>query len=92
VKPYGWAIALLWGLPALVVGIGHVVLPDHNSSGQCEGIGFGCTMTPADTILLLGMLAAPVLLIAGLAAIVGIAVWQSLARRGERADQPGPHG
>lgn len=26
--------------------------PDHNPNGQCEGIGFGCTPTPRDSVLL----------------------------------------
>lgn len=37
----GVLVAVLWGIS-----------PDHNPNGQCEGIGFGCTPTPRDSVLL----------------------------------------
>lgn len=79
------ALGLLWVLPALLVLVGSLVLPDENASGQCEGIGFGCTLTPADSMPFLGMLAAPFLAVAGFAAIVIIALVQ--ARSDRRADR-----
>lgn len=68
-RPYVWALGLLWLLPAAVVTVGYAVLPDEPPAGQCEGIGFGCVPAPNDTVLLLGMLAAPFLLLAGILAI-----------------------
>ena len=63
-----WAIGVLWVAPAVFVVAAHLLLPDHNASGQCEGIGFGCATTPADTVLLL-VLASPFLLLAGVIAM-----------------------
>ncbi len=79
-KPFLWVIGLLWVTPAVIVVAAHLLLPDHNASGQCEGIGFGCTPTPADTVVLLGLLASPFLLVAGAVALAAIALRQS--RRG----------
>lgn len=64
-RAYALVLGLFWVLPAVLVATLHWVLPDHNPSGQCEGIGWGCTPTPADSVLLLGFLAAPFLLVAG---------------------------
>ena len=72
-RPYLWALGLLWALPALAVAVGYIVLPDEPPSGQCEGIGFGCVPAPNDTIVILGMFAAPFLLVAGVVAILVIA-------------------
>lgn len=80
-RPYLWALGILWLLPAVAVLIGYLVLPKHNPPGQCEGIGFGCTLTPADTVVLLAIMAAPVLLVAGLVAAVVIGLVQSRSER-----------
>ena len=91
-RPYAVALGLLWGLPALLVVGLHLILPRTNPTGQCTGIGFGCTLPPADGVLLLGMIAAPVLLLVGLVACVVIAVVTAVvtARRDRR--QRGPVG
>jgi hypothetical protein len=39
---------LLWGVALLVA-------PDRNPDGQCEGLGFGCTLTAHDFTLILGI-------------------------------------
>ncbi|WP_323101772.1 hypothetical protein [Intrasporangium sp. YIM S08009] len=70
---YLLALAILWVAPAVLVTVLHHTLPTENPNGQCSGIGFGCTLTPADGVLFLGMLAAPVLFLLGLAAIALIA-------------------
>lgn len=44
-----------WVLAALAVAILWVIAPDHNVNGPCEGIGFGCTPSPRDTIALFVM-------------------------------------
>ena len=79
-RPYLWALGIVWGLPALAVGVGYGVLPKHLEGGGCEGIGFGCSLTPADAVLFLGVLASGPLLVAGLVAMVVIAVAQSRRR------------
>ncbi|CAN7442180.1 hypothetical protein [Knoellia sp. LjRoot47] len=38
------ALVLVW----LVWGAAYLVAPDSNPNGQCEGLGFGCTLTPHD--------------------------------------------
>ncbi|MEG9226669.1 hypothetical protein [Aeromicrobium sp. Sec7.5] len=40
-------IGLLWA--AAVVA--YALAADSNPPGQCEGIGFGCTLTPRDSVL-----------------------------------------
>lgn len=84
VRPYLIALGLLWVVPAVLVLVLHVVLPDHNASGQCSGIGFGCTLTPADAVLFFGYLGALPLFLLGLLACLVIAIVQS--RRPRRAD------
>jgi uncharacterized membrane protein len=75
-KPYVWALGVVWALPAALAGLGYLLLPHEVGPGQCEGIGFGCTLTPADTLLVLAVLAAPVLLVVGVITCVVIAVVQ----------------
>lgn len=88
-RPYLIALGVLWLLPAVLVGVLHLVLPDQNASGQCSGIGFGCTLTPSDSVLFLGYLAALPLFFLGLVACLVIAVMQ--ARRSRRDDVAGPY-
>jgi hypothetical protein len=89
-RPYLWTLGVLWLLPALLVGLGWLVLPEDPPPGQCEGIGFGCTLSPADSVLLLGVLAAPALVTAGVAGVAVIAVVQAVrARRRARPDRRG---
>lgn len=70
--PYAWALGILWALPAVVFSAALLTAPDHNPSGQCEGIGFGCTLTPHDGTVFLAVLSAPVLLLAGVLACLTI--------------------
>jgi len=81
VRPYAVTLGLLWVLPALLVAVLHVTLPDYNASGQCSGLGFGCTLTPADLVLFLGYFAAPILFVLGLVVCVLIAFVQSRRQR-----------
>jgi hypothetical protein len=68
-------------LPGALVWAAHELLPDENLSGQCTGIGFGCSLSPADGVLFLGMMAAPFLVAAGL---VAVAIIDYRTRRAER--------
>ena len=83
VKPYAWTLGLLWGLPLTGVGIGYLLLPHDVPPGQCEGIGFGCTLSQADTMLLLLVMGGPVLVTAGAVGCAIIALLQ-LARGSAR--------
>lgn len=85
VRPYLVALGVLWIVPAVLVLVLHLTLPDYNASGQCSGIGFGCTLTPSDGVLFLGYLAALPLFLVGMVACLVIAVVQ--ARRARR-DSP----
>lgn len=45
------ATVLAWILvPAALLLVVWFVSPDYNPSGQCEGLGFGCTLSPRDLI------------------------------------------
>jgi hypothetical protein len=80
-KPYLWALGLLWGLPALGVAVGYLVLPKDLEGGGCEGIGFGCSPAPADGLVIYAMfLGVPVLGGVGLLVCAVIAVVQSVTR------------
>ncbi|MBC9820617.1 hypothetical protein [Terrabacter sp. MAHUQ-38] len=87
-RPYAVTLGLLWVLPAVLVVVLHVTLPDYNASGQCSGLGFGCTLTPADLVLFLGYFAAPVLFVLGLVACVVIAFVQSRRQRRGPPERP----
>ena len=87
-RPYAVTLGLLWVLPAVLVALLHVTLPDYNASGQCSGLGFGCALTPADFVLFLGYVAAPILFVLGLVVCVVIAFVQSRRQRGEPAEPP----
>jgi hypothetical protein len=63
-------IGVLWVLPAILLLGGPLLLPETNSSGQCSGLGFGCTLTPADSVRFLAIIALPVLLVCGLVALL----------------------
>ncbi|WP_404382737.1 hypothetical protein LL946_16895 [Knoellia locipacati] len=45
-------LALLWATWALWF----VLSPDRNPGGQCEGLGFGCTLTPRDLAAFVGLI------------------------------------
>ncbi len=70
----------LWWVAFWIVGMAvYFALPDHNASGQCEGIGFGCTPAPNDTwVLVLAIVGFPVT-VAGV--LIGSLVLRPLARR-----------
>lgn len=86
-RPYLVVLGVLWLLPAATVAVLHLSLPDHNVGGQCEGLGWGCTLPPADGVVLLGMMAAPFLLPAGLLGCGVVALVR--ARRQRTSAAPG---
>ncbi len=80
-RPYLWVLGLLWVLPAALVGVAWLVLPQDLPPGQCEGIGFGCTLSPADTAVLLAALAAGPLLALGVVGVAVVALVQAVQAR-----------
>lgn len=76
-RPYLWALGLLWVLPAVLVAIGYAVLDKDVS---CDPSTFGC-MSQADGLLFFAFLiGAPILGGAGVLTVVAIAVVQSVRR------------
>ena len=75
--PYAWLLGVVWGLPLLVTAVGYALLPKDVGPEQCEGIGFGCALSPADTLLLLAGMSSIVLVPVGLLGVVVIAVVQT---------------
>lgn len=45
-------------LAAVLYGVAILVAPTQHADGACTGIGFGCTPSPRDTLVLLGVIAA----------------------------------
>ncbi|WP_350270242.1 hypothetical protein AAFP32_00990 [Brevibacterium sp. CBA3109] len=45
----------VWVLAALAAVIMWATAPAHNVNGSCEGLGFGCTPSPRDTIAMFVM-------------------------------------
>jgi hypothetical protein len=85
-KPYLWALGLLWGVPALLVAIGYVVLDKDVS---CDPGTFGC-MSDAEGLLFFAFLVgAPILGGLGVLAAVTIAVVQSVRRTRRARSVPG---
>ena len=68
--PYVGVAGLFWALPGGILLVGYLTLPDY-ISGQCEGIGFGCTLTPKDGTALVAILLYPLVIGAGLV-MVGV--------------------
>ena len=70
---------IFWLAPAVALLLGYLTLPDYNASGQCEGIGFGCTLTPKDGVHFAALFVYPVGVVAGLlvmAVIAGTRAWR----------------
>ncbi|GAA1735843.1 hypothetical protein [Brachybacterium phenoliresistens] len=72
----GWGAALtvlgVLALAVLLYGLAILVAPTENPGGQCSGIGWGCTLTPHDSLVFLGV-------IIGLPALVSALVLSSIA-------------
>jgi hypothetical protein len=56
-----WAAVFTLGLYAVVflVSLAFAWPHDTNAGGQCEGIGWGCTLPPRDAVLFFGMIGLP---------------------------------
>ncbi len=67
---------LVWGGLAWAIS---AMAPDVNADGQCSGIGWGCSLTPADSITFVAMLGG--LVVVPLVTIV--TAWMTSRRRPE---------
>lgn len=76
----GYLAALVVALPFLVAGVAWLVLP-HDVESGCEGIGFGCTLSPADSAIFLAFTSLIVTVPGLVVAAVVMTVW---ARRSPR--------
>ena len=72
--PYLAVAALFWVVPGLGLLFGYLTLPDYNASGQCEGIGFGCALTPKDGMQFAAMFLYPFVVVVGLLIMGVIAI------------------
>jgi hypothetical protein len=54
--------------------VAYLTLPDYNANGQCEGIGFGCVLTPKDGTQFVAMFLYPFVVVAGLLIMGVIAI------------------
>ena len=61
-------------LPPLVLALVAVLGSDSVPEGQCEGLGWGCTLSPADTAKLLLLFVLPIMVIWAAAALVALAL------------------
>lgn len=77
---------IVLGTLVLLAVVGFVVMlalaPTENAGGQCSGIGWGCTLTPHDTVVFAGIFVGiPTLLgtlILGTVAIAALLRWTPL--------------
>lgn len=58
-----------------------LLLPNRNPNGQCQGIGWGCTPTPRDSALLVGLFVGVPVVVIGYPVSLGVyALSRSAAR------------
>lgn len=75
-KPYAWALGLLWGVPAIAALILWLTLPHQPPPGSCDNHAVFCSLSLADGVVLYGTIAAPFLFVAGLVAVLLISLIQ----------------
>lgn len=64
--PYLAVAGLFWALPAVALLVGYLTLPDYNASGQCEGFGGPCVLSPKDGTVFAAMFYYPFVFAGGL--------------------------
>lgn len=80
IRPYAWTLGLLWGLPAAAGLVLWLSLPHQPAPGSCDNHAVFCSMSPAEGVVLYGVIAAPFLFLAGLIAVIAI-IFIQLRRR-----------
>ena len=68
-RAYLYIVGVLWVLPLAAIALGYAVLPKRVPQGGCDGLGWGCSLAPAESVALLGVLVAGPLILAGLTAL-----------------------
>jgi hypothetical protein len=91
-QPYAVALGILWGIPLGAATLAWATAPKHNIDGRCEGLGFGCTLAPADAVLFAGIVIGPFLFVAGLIVCAVIAFVRARRMRPDSAHTSRPAG
>jgi hypothetical protein len=87
--PYLAAAALFWAVPGGLLLVGYLALPDYITTGQCEGSGFGCALTPKDGTVVLAIYVYPLFVVAGwviMAVIAMVRAWRHRSRQRARGN------
>jgi len=63
--PYIAVAGLSWAVPGGLLLVGYLALPDHVTSAQCGGSGFGCAAASKDGTVVLAMYVYPLVVVAG---------------------------
>jgi hypothetical protein len=79
--PYFAVAGLFWAVPAGLLLVGFLALPDYITSSQCEGSVFGCALTPKDGTVVLAIYVYPLFLVAGLLIMAVIAMGSAWRHR-----------
>jgi hypothetical protein len=79
--PYFAVAGLFWAVPAGLLLVGYLVLPDSITSGRCEGSVFGCALTPKDATVVMAIYVYPLFLVAGWVILAVIAVGRAWRHR-----------
>ena len=81
-SPYFAVAGLFWAVPAGLLLVGFLALPDITSS-HCEESVFGCALTPKDGTVVLAIYVYPLFLVAGwliMAVIAMVSAWRHRSR------------
>jgi hypothetical protein len=81
-RPYLAVAGLFWAVPAGLLLVGYLALPDITSS-QCQGSGFGCGLTPKGWTVVLAIYVYPFVVVAGWLVMAVIAMgraWRHMSR------------
>lgn len=81
-RPYLAVAGLFWAVPAGLLLVGYLALPDITSS-QCQGSGFGCGLTPKGWTVVLAIYVYPFVVVAGWLIMAVIAMgraWRHMSR------------
>ena len=79
--PYFAVAGIFWAIPAGLLLVGYLTLPDYIASSECEGSVFGCMLTPKDWTVVLAIYLYPLLLVAGWLIMAFIAMGRAWRQR-----------
>jgi hypothetical protein len=90
--PYFAVAGLFWAVPGGLLLVGYLALPDHVTSSQCGGSGFGCAVTPKDGTVVLAIYVYPLFVVAGWLIMAVIAMGRALRHRSRWLIETSPRG